>query len=308
MTSPSTAQTSIFAILVIYKKLPAESPTLATLLNAAKMASPGLRLFIQIADNTPGGQDAGAIPEGVAYYAAPDNPGLAKPYNDALAQAEREGFTWLLTLDQDTKLPEDFLAAMERYVRQYESMDRVAGIVPRIEDNGRLISPWRMLGGFLPWILAPGTDGVSKRFTSALNSSSLLRVAALRSLGGYDVRFPLHNSDTSLFYRLDLAGKRLVVAGDILVRHELAILNREARTTPERYCRLLIDECDFWDRHMSWTGRAERLVRLAGRVCKGYLRHEDPVFQSITLREIGRRLSTRRRDRLKASDEAFASR
>ncbi len=294
-------ETSILAVIVIYKMKPGDSASLRTLLEAARAAmSTALRLSILVVDNTPGGQDAGVLPDGVRYRAEPENPGLAKPYNDALATAEKEGFTWLLTLDQDTHLPAAFLTALDQYAKHYHGVDNVAAIVPRIVDNGRPISPFRFVGGFLPRVLPPSVSGISKRFTSSLNSASLLRVAALRKVGGYDVRFPLHNSDTSLFHNLDKAGERVVVAGDILVSHDLAILQREDRMTPQRYRQLLWDECDFWDVKMGFLARTERLLRLVGRVCKGYLRNEDVAFRAITSAEIRRRCLTPRRQRMRA--------
>lgn len=308
--TPSTsrdaaAPLSILAIIVLYKKTLAESWSLQTLVAAAEMAASSLfRLGILVFDNTPGGQNPGELPDHVFYRAAPDNPGLAVPYNEALAFAEQNSFSWLLTLDQDTSLPADFLLRLEPYARQYQPTDLVAAIVPQIADHGRVISPFRFIGGFLPRVLPPGTKGIGKRFTSALNSGSLLRVSALRELGGYDLRFPLHNSDTRLYQRLDEAGKQVFIAGDIRIDHELAILQREDRMTPDRYRKLLLDECDFWDLHMGVLGRTERLVRLAGRVCKGYLKHEDPAFRRITCQEIVRRLCVRRRDRTRASAQA----
>ena len=291
--------TSILAIIVVYKMLPSESPSLNTLLQAARVASPlPLRLSILVVDNTPGGQEVGSLPLGVRYLAAPDNPGLARPYNEALTLAAAEGFTWLLTLDQDTSLPETFLASLERYARQYHSLNQVGAIVPHVLDNERLISPFRFIGGFFPRVLSSDAHGISGRFTSAINSASLLRVKALRELGGYDPEFPLNNSDTSLFHRLDQAGRRVAIA-DICVQHELAILQRQDRMTPERYRQLLVDEREFWDRHMGFLARAERLIRLIGRFCKSYFHNEDARFRKITSAEIGLRLLRRRDPRIR---------
>jgi GT2 family glycosyltransferase len=304
MPSDTADVLHFLAVIVVYKRLPADTPTLQTLLEAKRVASsPTFQLSIFIADNTPGGQDPGTLPEGVSYRAAPDNPGLARPYNEAIVTAGQEGCSWLLTLDQDTHLPPDFLLLLERYARQYRKVDQVAAIVPQIADNGRIISPFRYVGGFLPRVLPSGTKGISGRHTSALNSASLLRVSALRQIGGYDPRLPLHNSDTRLYQHLDEAGKRVVVAGDIFVNHELAILQRQNRMTAERYRQMLADECDFWDRHMGLLGRTERLIRLLGRVCKGYLQGEDAMFRKVTLDEIRRRLLTRRSARLQAGEQ-----
>lgn len=296
-----TAAVKIFAVLVLYKRLPAESPSLKSLLEASRTASsiPHL-LHVLIVDNTPGGQHPGELPEGVSYRAAPENPGLAKAYNDALEQAAQRGDTWLLTLDQDTALPSDFLIRLIRHVSLLERQSQVAALVPKIADRGRLISPFRYVGGFLPRVLPPETKGILGRFASALNSASLFRVSSLQQVGGYDLRFPLHNSDTRLYQKLDDAGLRVAVAHDIVVNHELAILDRAERTTVERYQQMLEDECEFWDRHMGVFGRMERLGRLVGRLCKGTLQGEPTAFREVCLREILRRVFTSRSERMRA--------
>ena len=285
-------QTSILAIVVLYKRQPEECSSLRTLAIALSNLAPDtIRFSIVIADNTPGDQVVGHLPVGVQYTKYPDNPGLAQPYNDAISYAIQEGFDWLLTLDQDTQLPANFLSSLDIHARRYINQPHVAAIVPRIVDQGKQISPFRFVGGFLPVVLNPNFNGVTRKFTSAINSASLLRTWSLREVGGYDPAFPLHHSDTRLFQLLDEAGKKIAVASDITVGHELAILQRQNRMTLERYRQALIDEERFWNLHMGTLGRLERLFRLIGRVCKGYLTHENRAFQRITAKEIVRRLS-----------------
>lgn len=292
METAQGRQTSILAIVVLYKRQPGDSSSLRTLSDAMSNIAPNtIRLSIVIADNTPGGQEAGPIPHDARYIRYPENPGLSQPYNDAISYATEEGFDWLLTLDQDTQLPANFFSSLDLYARQYINQNDVAAIVPRILDQGRQISPFRFVGGFLPVVLAPDFKGISRKFTSAINSASLLRVASLREAGGYDPDFPLHHSDTRLFQQLDDAEKKIVVASDIIVGHELAILQRHSRMTAERYRQALIDEKRFWDLHMGRLGRTERLFRLIGRLLKGYLTHEDEAFRRVTKKEILRRLS-----------------
>ena len=156
MTEPA-----ILSVIVVYRLLPQESPSLETLLRARAAAAAArrpLRLTTVVVNNTPGGQDPGALVPGVRYQASPDNPGLARPYNEALAAAAREGYECLLTLDQDTHLPDDFLIAMESYARQFRSRPEIGAIVPRVADHGRLISPFRFVGGFWPRVLPPGVN------------------------------------------------------------------------------------------------------------------------------------------------------
>ena len=289
----------MFAVIVVYKVLPDNCPSLHTLLRAVQASLPSrLNVHIRVVDNTPGGQDPGPLPLGVEYCASPENPGLSKPYNQAWHTAESEGYSWLLTLDQDTHLPETFFQLLEPVVRQYQQDRTVATIVPRIVDRGRPVSPLRYLGGFLPVVVPADVDGRLGKHALAFNSAALVRVDALRTVGGYDEAFPLHNSDSSLFLRLDQAGKRVVLANAIVVSHELAIMDRGSRMSGDRYRSMLADERLFWDLHMGFLARVERTVRLTGRVAKDIIRGKRGDFMGITLQEIRCRLLTCRRSRI----------
>lgn len=307
MSSNASASTprpiSVLAIVVVYRQRPEETSSLMTLEETIRRAAtPSLRVSIIVADNTPGGQQPGSLSPGIEYRPYPDNPGLAIPYNDALATARREGFDWMLTLDQDTQLPSNFLDSMIACATRYVQDTHVAAVVPKIVDGGRPISPFRFVGGFLPKVLTGPIAGLAPLHASALNSASLLRVASLEAIGGYDPRFPLHNSDTRLYQRLDEAGYRVAVADGVSVPHELSILRREERISPDRYRHMLADERYFWDSHMGALGRLERIVRLAGRAVKGRLQKENAVFQHITVEELRYRLLHSRRTRMRRQD------
>ncbi len=300
------AVTSIFAVVVLYKMLPAQSPSLATLLEASVAVPSGaLRLRILIVDNTPGGQSPGPLPEGVLYRAAPHNPGLAEAYNGAIEDASAANFPWLLTLDQDTTLPPDFLSLLVHHVRLIDHDKRVAVLAGHIVDRGRSLAPYHLAGGFWPIILPRTFAGLAKPFTSTLNSAVLLRIAALQAIGGYDERFPLNNSDTSLFHRLGLAGQRMYIVGGLTISHELAMMDREQRMSPDRYRQVLADERAFWDRYMNLFARVERLLKLFGRLIKGMLRGERKEFSRLTFQELRLRLLSRRKQRIQQWERRF---
>lgn len=290
---------SIFAIVVLYRRLARESSSIRSLLVSREMAAAsGVSVHVRIADNSPGLLSEEQQIDGVEYRAYPDNPGLARPYNEALQDALRGGYQWLLTLDQDTDLPADFVSIMATTALRYSGDPTIAAIVPTIEDGGRRISPFVYRGGFLPMVPRSPLTGLGPRHLSAINSGALLRCGAIQSLGGYDLQFPLHNSDTRLFQMIDKAGKRVAVA-DVHVSHELGILNRSGRMSVERYRRMLEDECAFWDQHMSVAGRAERLVRLAIRWLVGRIRGEQAAYQDVTAGEFLRRLLSFKAHRLR---------
>jgi GT2 family glycosyltransferase len=289
----------LFAVIVTYKMRPHESSTLRTLLDTArKVESDGLELGVLVWDNTPGGQDAGVIPAGVRYQAAPDNPGLARAYNSALETAHAEGFDWLLTLDQDSVLPANFLTRITDLARKLQSTPRVAAIVPQVTGDGRNLSPFQFALGTVPRCFRYGVTGIQEHATYAVNSAATLRVDALRSIGGYDPMFPLDISDINLFHRLQHSGKRVFVAGDLMIGHDFSLLKKHGRMSVERYRAMLLDECAFWDMNMGPLARVERMIRFVGRTCKDLLVPESRDFQRITLAELKRRLLTPRRRRI----------
>jgi GT2 family glycosyltransferase len=289
----------LLAVIVIYKMLPKDSPTLRSLLEAAReISSGGLYLTILIRDNTPGGQSIGDLPAGVHYDAAPNNPGLAEAYNLALELAHTSGYDWLLTLDQDTILPLDFLTQLSKIMCKLNLSPSIGAIVPQVTSDGRNISPFRLVGGIIPRRFRYGYTGVPLNATYAINSGATLRVSTAREIGGYEPAFPLDISDLNLFHRLHLSGKSVWVAGDLLLHHEVSLFKKHSRMNIQRYHSLLLDECAFWDMNMGMLARLERLTRLVGRVCKDLFATENREFQKTTLAEIKRRLSTPRSKRI----------
>jgi len=297
--SSPQALTRLLAVVVIYKMQPRDSSTLQTLLaTAANTSSDELDLKILVWDNTPGGQDIGELPGGILYEPAPHNPGLARAYNQALELAEAEGYEWLLTLDQDSFLPANFLVRVADLAREMSSVKTIGAIVPQVIADGRIISPFQFLFGAMPHWFGRGFVGISKRAAYAANSGAILRVCALHEIGGYDPMFPLDLSDTNLFHRLHDSGKSVFIAGDLLVHHDFALLNKHARMSIERYEASLLDDCAFWDIYMGPFARFERILRFAGRACRDFIKSSDPVFRERTLLELKRRLLKPRQERI----------
>ena len=291
--------TRLLAVVVLYKMRPCDSPTLRTLLNALRETSRAeLEIGIFIQDNTPGGQDSGGIPGEIRYEAAPENPGLAKAYNRALDIAHAENYDWLLTLDQDTTLPTHFLTRIAKLTHTLESSPMIGAIVPQVIDGDRNLSPFRFALGAVPRWFRQGYIGISHQATYALNSAATLRVAALRQIGGYDPMFPLDISDISVFHRLYRYGHKVFLAGDLCIFHNFSLLDKHRRMSLDRYRALLWDECAFWDINMGRIARLERMIRLAGRVCKDLLAPEEAAFRKITITELQRRLLTSRAKRI----------
>jgi hypothetical protein len=110
--------------------------------------------------------------------------------------------------------------------------------------------------------------------------------------------FPLDISDLNLFRQLGKAGKRIYVAGDLLVQHDFSLLNKAKRMSIQRYDAMLRDECYFWDTQFGVLARFERMMRLAGRFYRDLMRKQNASFRQRTLQELWRRLITPRGKRI----------
>jgi Glycosyl transferase family 2 len=132
----------------------------------------------------------------------------------------------------------------------------------------------------------------------AFNSASMLSVAALEQVGGYDPWFWLDNSDSHLFSRLHQHGKRVFIAGEIQVQHEFSMKNMQQRMSADRYRNALLAESAFWDTRMNRLAGWERTLRLILRLFKHHSRKDSPELRRITRDAIRRRLFMSKANRI----------
>jgi len=188
-------------------------------------------------------------------------------------------------------------------------LDRVAAVVPRITDKGRVISPIALSLQLFPKFFPADFVGISLERTSAINSASTVRVSALKTIGGYDPRFWLDYSDAVMFHRLHLKGMRIFIAGNIRVDHELSVLNMKHRVTLRRYEDILGAEAAFWDECMGRIGDLALLLRFAYRIFYKLWRTKAslPYFK-ISLRFLCMRLFYSRKHRREVWEQSSRAR
>jgi GT2 family glycosyltransferase len=301
---------SVVAVIVLYATKIADCVSLHSLLHAAAQLPPhAVRLKIHLHDNTEGTTDqsfsvnalcesVGFPPEMVDYVHDAQNSGLATAYNRALNIAHREGYEWLLTLDQDTVLPEDSLAILMETVSLLDDRPDVAAVVPQIRAGGRIVSPnWFFASAWPRWFPS-GYMGITQRTTFAFNSGSLLRVSAVHQAGGYSPWFWLDNSDAFIYRRLAKLGKRVFVAGQLELAHDFSMQDMQKKVSPARYRTILLAESAFWDLEMDFMAGLERTLRLAVRVVKHFLRRDSKELRRLTIEALRLRLLHSRRFRI----------
>lgn len=184
----------LLVVVVLYRKKPEESIALASLESALRNAAPLPALLVY--DNSP--QRAESSLNYGHYVHNPQNRGTSYAYNQAALHARMTNKSWMLLLDQDTEVNEDFFKALVRTVGIYRDS---AVFAPRVLDSKGLLSPFRFVLG--KGKRAPACPEIMPldryRF---INSGLTVRVAALEAAGGYDERIPLDFGDISFGERL----------------------------------------------------------------------------------------------------------
>jgi glycosyltransferase involved in cell wall biosynthesis len=305
----SPIRLKVTAVIVLYRIKAWQSPAFRSVIAAReKMGIDVGEVRVLLWDNSPGPETDRELPDEVAYFADPSNSGLATAYNRAREWAGLHGSEWLLTLDQDTAVPENFFLKMAAAARVSTRHAGIGAIVPQIAAGGKQLSPNWFEFGALPRWWPSGYIGVPREPVFAFNSGAMLRLAALEQIGGYDPRFWLDNSDAMIFSKLHEYGKRVYIAGDIQVEHEFSMKDMQRRMSPERYENALFAETAFWDLRMNWAAGWERTLRLMVRLIKQWLRGDSPELREITWMALWRRFSISKRRRVEEWMEETAHR
>jgi GT2 family glycosyltransferase len=157
------------------------------------------------------------------YMHDAENAGLARAYNAALTQAQMKGSTWLLLLDQDTRLSSQYLQELLDTSKALESATQVGAILPKLWAGTRLYSPeapflWQIRKQFSNQHHAVNEDasGMVAEPLTAYNSGAALRVSALEQIGGFPEDFWLDYLDHAIFQQLRMQGHRLWVMSTIV--------------------------------------------------------------------------------------------
>ena len=285
----------IFAVIVLYKCRAEDSPAFQSLRVAADRY-PEVELNALIFDNSPEQVAAPILAPNFTYASAVSNQGLSGPYNQTLAMAHTKGFEWLLTLDQDTTLPEDFLLTLSKIAIRLQHDESVAAIVPQMMSGELPLSPM-----YVHWLRsrpAPrGFTGFNQGELYAFNSAALLRVAALVELGGFSTEFWLDQLDLWLHHQLYRAGKRVFIAGNVQIEHRLSLQNYES-LAPARYSNFLEAESAFFDGYRGRVANCMLTATLLARYYKQKKRGDPPSIQQLTKEHLKRRLLQSRNRRL----------
>lgn len=149
--------------------------------------------------------------ENVTVIRHGSNAGIARGLNEGLEAAVELDSRWLLTVDQDTVLPDDYVASMFSWlVRNQDCASRigVVGAGEVIDGDARIRYPSTIV------------DGV-RTTAEVIQTGSLWRVEALQAIGGFNESFGIDAVDAAACVRMRAAGYLVALADGIQLHHSI---------------------------------------------------------------------------------------
>lgn len=133
-----------------------------------------------------------------------ENLGIAAALNQACEVSIKKKFQWLLTLDQDSVCPPNFVETLRKVAERYPSVGIVA---PLIVD--------RNVG-----IVGHRAEGVQKVRT-CITSGSLTNLTAWVNIKGFDEKMFIDSVDFDFCYRLRKAGYFIYQTNSVTLNHAI---------------------------------------------------------------------------------------
>ena len=247
-------------VVVLHGMAAAESAALGSLSTHLREHD---RVSVVVQDNSEVPSPDGAMPSVVEVVVSrPDNPGLGEAYRAAAHLFSARGVEWMVVLDQDTVVTREYLDEVVAVASGEAAVPpAVAVLVPRLLDAGRQVSPHGRVR--LRPRRVSSAPGVVRGFSTHLNSGSVLRLAAVRRVGGLPDGYPLDYLDHALASRLRAAGGLTWLLRSTL-DHRLSLLDRRTLSAG-RLASILDAEHRY---HVEFGSRAD-VAWLAARTWAG---------------------------------------
>jgi GT2 family glycosyltransferase len=278
---------NVVVVVVLYNCLLSKSHTVQSLLAMPfNRTSKGFNVNVIIYDNgldCP--QELLSSREHIQYFASSVNEGLPVAYNYALKEAWETNAEWLLLLDQDTKLPADYFENLYEAVALHATDSKVVAAVPKMHYQDVFFSPSKVLYAGVMRPIERGFLGIYPKELFAIGSCSLLKVDFLREIGGFSQDYWLDSLDRWLYKKVHILKRRVLVT-DIVVEHELSVMNFDKFISEARYENILKYESKFMINHCSFFENIIFRLRLFLRSIKLYLGSDNKNFALITAKHI----------------------
>lgn len=192
------------------------------------------------------------LSQNVTYMSLGRNVGIAYALNHIMRIAKKEGFEWVITLDQDSILPNNTIFEYTKYIKEN---DRLAIICPQVIDTRRVY-------------MEIEKKHEIQYIEECITSASCTSINAWETVGGFDEWLFIDLVDNDFC-------KRLIVSGFKILRINSVVLNQEfGRITPKS-----LKKQEFWIQ-MSKIFRNKNIAKFS------YIKYVDPIRVYYTNRNI----------------------
>lgn len=154
----------------------------------------------------------------VIYLTDHENKGIAFALNRLMMEAERRGFDWLITFDQDTFVPSNLVS---RY-REYLLMHNIGLVCPQVIDKRRV------------YIQPEISDGYSE-IDFCITSACCTNIKVWRDVGGFDDWLFIDFVDNEFCKRLRLLKYKIIQINDLIIDQEFGTVTLKSQIFVDIY-------------------------------------------------------------------------
>ena len=162
---------------------------------------------IYIVDNTDDNIKRINNTQKLKYIKLGENKGIAYALNIGAKKAIEDGYEWLLTMDQDSKMTEDIIVKMKDF------------LISTKEENVGLISPYQDIDSKEDSISEDIEDMIE-----VMTSGNIINLDAYKKIGGFKDWLFIDCVDTDYCMNLHKHGYKVLRLNRIVMKHELGNL------------------------------------------------------------------------------------
>jgi rhamnosyltransferase len=148
--------------------------------------------------------------DNIRYIHNGQNRGIANALNRGATEASKLGFKWLLTMDQDTALPKDYVATIVS--RMSDISDKDVGIIAPTYENSKMIPLNKDES------IQSVSNAIPVLFT--MTSANLLNLESYQKAGEFLDDLFIDHVDHEYGMRLNAYGYKVYELSDVVLKHQ----------------------------------------------------------------------------------------
>jgi len=276
---------NLFTVIVFYKEKFENSLSLSSLIKSEKIINEKFNQFsLLLYDNSPNPQKLRfKVSFSIRYYHDINNGGVSSAYNYAY-RLSKSGYDWILFLDQDTELNENYFIELSKALKKVNNYQNVVSIVPMMYHNKSNFSPAQVKWSGIHRPINPGYHGVYKNGElMAIGSGMVLKISFITSIEGFNKLFWLDCLDRWIFNTIYRLGKKCYILPSKL-NHQLSILDFKNLMNIVRYNNQIRYEALFMLKYKTFFENIFFICRLLRRAIKTYLKTLNINYAIITIK------------------------